>query len=169
MEGRSGGGEPAVHARRMGERAGYGAGFVSVPKQREHRWNRGGGRQREHYYQIIPTGPSGFNGSNFTNSVVQEFSQSRNGTRIAFSSSHWGNIENDQGSQRIFIMNADGTGVRQLTFHNPASRRERIGLQPPGFAGWDQSGVHRRGNHRAAGHDFQQRRELQRQETQACG
>jgi hypothetical protein len=77
------------------------------------------------YYQIIPAGVAGSDTTeNYSSSIVQEFSMARNGTRIAFSSAHWGYIEKDYQvtnlpSQRIFIMNGDGTGVRQLTYHNP--------------------------------------------------
>ncbi len=88
------------------------------------------------YYQIIPQGSAGFvTTENYTNSIVQEFNQSRNGTRIAFSSSHWGAIENDYQvtalpSQRIFLMNGDGTGVRQLTFHNPNAAQSESDYSP---------------------------------------
>jgi len=88
------------------------------------------------YYQIVPAGGAGFQTTeNFTNSIVQEFGPSRNGSRIAFSSSHWGYIEKDLQStnlpsQRIFIMNADGTGVRQLTYHNPAAAESASDFAP---------------------------------------
>lgn len=88
------------------------------------------------YYQIVPQNDAGFaTTENFVNSVVQEFSQSRNGTRIAFSSAHWGYIENDYQvtnlpSQRIFTMNSDGTGVRQLTFHNSNAAQSESDYSP---------------------------------------
>jgi hypothetical protein len=88
------------------------------------------------YYQIVPRSGAGFDTTeNFGNSIVQEFSQARNGTRIAFSSGHWGYIENDYQvtaipSQRIFIMNADGTGVRQLSFHNPNAAQSESDYSP---------------------------------------
>jgi hypothetical protein len=46
---------------------------------------------------------------------IWEFSQAKNNGRIAFMS---GMNPND--SQRIYMMNGDGTGVTQVTFHNPS-------------------------------------------------
>ncbi|HEX3747403.1 MAG TPA: hypothetical protein VHW09_25880 [Bryobacteraceae bacterium] len=88
------------------------------------------------YYQIVPQGGAGFDTTeNFSGNILNEFSMSHTGTRIAFSSSHWGFIENDLQvtalpSARIFIMNADGTGVRQLTFHNPAAAQSESDYSP---------------------------------------
>lgn len=109
-----------------------GARIVSVSRCGKDRGNRRGGWERDELLsdrslrrRWLP------NHRRLYRRVVQEFSQSRNGARIAFSSSHWGDIENDYQSsnlpsQRIFLMNADGTGVRQLGYHNPNAASEVI-------------------------------------------
>jgi hypothetical protein len=46
---------------------------------------------------------------------IQEFSQAKNNGRIGFMS-----VMNPNDSARIYVMNGDGTGVKQVTFHNPS-------------------------------------------------
>jgi len=47
---------------------------------------------------------------------IQEFSQAKNNGRIGFMSL----MMNPNDSARIYVMNGDGTGVKQVTFHNPS-------------------------------------------------
>jgi hypothetical protein len=57
----------------------------------------------------------GLPGPPYPNPDIWEFSQAKTNARIAFMS---GMNPND--SQRIYVMNGDGTGVTQVTFHNPS-------------------------------------------------
>ncbi len=65
------------------------------------------------------TAASGFGagepGPPYADPDIWEFSQARINGRIAFMSSM-----NPNDSQRIYVMNGDGTGVTQVTFHNPS-------------------------------------------------
>ncbi|MGP0070884.1 MAG: hypothetical protein ACLPWF_02985 [Bryobacteraceae bacterium] len=55
----------------------------------------------------------GVPGPPYPNPDIWEFSQAKNNGRIAFMSRM-----NPNDSQRIYVMNGDGTGVTQVTFHN---------------------------------------------------
>lgn len=73
------------------------------------------------FFAIVPGEGSGFATTEppFPNPDVEEISQSRSNSRIAFSS-----IRDPNDSQRIYVMNGDATGVRQVTFHNPSAQSQ---------------------------------------------
>ncbi len=82
------------------------------------------------YFGIIP--PSGFgNFGPVGTPDIKEFTQARANGRIAFSS---GRDSND--SWRIYVINGDGTGLRQVTFHDPkagnAEPHSRPAISPDG-------------------------------------
>jgi hypothetical protein len=75
------------------------------------------------------TAPSGAGFSTteppYPNPNIYEFSQARSNGRIAFSST-----TNDTDSRRIHIMNGDGSGVTQITFHNPSASTSQDHIRP---------------------------------------
>lgn len=56
---------------------------------------------------------------------IYEFSQARTNGRIAFSST-----TNPNDSRRIYVMNGDGSGVTQVTFHDPAATSSQGHFRP---------------------------------------
>jgi Tol biopolymer transport system component len=69
------------------------------------------------FFGITAAQGSGFSvpGPPYPDPNIWEFSQAKNNGRIAFMSSM-----NPNDSQRIYVMNGDGAGVTEVTFHNPS-------------------------------------------------
>jgi hypothetical protein len=78
-------------------------------------------------FGIIPGSGSGFgeNGPPYGSPDVWDFTQARNNGRIAFTS---GRVTGD--STRVYVMNGDGTGATQVTFHNPSAAANQAHFRP---------------------------------------
>ncbi len=75
-------------------------------------------------YGIVPGSGTGFSTTSppFANPDIEEISQARANGRIAFGSVRASNDCSTSGCglERIYVMNGDGFGVQQVTFHNPS-------------------------------------------------